>query len=118
MTKKRTSHRDLAVVLRKHALTFPGAWEDHPWGDTVIKAGKKVFAFLGDSTQIAIKLTDAHEAALAVPGARPTAYGLGKAGWVTLPLDAGVPPVEVLCDWLEESYRNVAPKKLSAQLPP
>jgi len=35
---------------------------------------------------------------------------------VTIPLDAGVPPLDVLCDWVEESYRIVAPKKLSAQL--
>jgi predicted DNA-binding protein (MmcQ/YjbR family) len=100
--------------LRERALAFPGAWEDHPWGDTVVKVGKKIFVMLGES--VTLKLGDAHAAAMSVPGAKPTAYGLGKAGWVTIPLDAGVPPVEVLCDWLEESYRIVAPKKLSAQL--
>ena len=26
---------------------MPGAWEDHPWGDTVVKVGKKVFVFMG-----------------------------------------------------------------------
>lgn len=106
---------DVRRTLLKRALTFPGAWEDHPWGDTAVKVGKKVFVFLGE-TMVTLKLTDAHDAAMSVPGAAPTAYGLGKAGWVTLPLAAGVPPVDVLCDWLEESYRTVAPKKLSAQL--
>ncbi|MDB5069818.1 MAG: hypothetical protein JWM87_929 [Candidatus Eremiobacteraeota bacterium] len=104
-----------AAVLRARALAYPGAWEDHPWGDTVVKVGKKIFVFLGETT-LTVKLTDAHDAAMSVPGAAPTGYGLGKAGWVTLPLDAGIPPVDVLCDWLEESYRTVAPKKLSAQL--
>jgi predicted DNA-binding protein (MmcQ/YjbR family) len=101
--------------LREHALAFPGAWEDQPWGDTVAKVGKKIFAFLGDDT-VTLKLVEAHEAAMSVPGAKPTAYGLGKAGWVTIPLAAGAPPLDVLCDWVEESYRIVAPKKLAKQL--
>ena len=111
MSKKKSP----AAALRERALAYPGAWEDHPWGDTVVKAGKKIFVFLGDTT-VTLKLGDAHDAAMSVPGAAPTGYGLGKAGWVTLPLGAGTPPVEVLCDWLEESYRTVAPKKLIAQL--
>ncbi len=106
---------DPPVRLRERALSFPGAWEDHPWGETVIKVGKKIFVILGETTGT-MKLAEAHEAALAVPGAAPTGYGLGKSGWVTIPLAAGVPPLEVLCDWVEESYRIVAPKKLSAQL--
>jgi predicted DNA-binding protein (MmcQ/YjbR family) len=101
--------------LRERSLAFPGAWEDHPWGDSVVKVGKKIFAMLGETT-VTLKLPEAHDAALSVPGATPTGYGLGKAGWVTIPLDAGVPPFEIWCDWLDESYRAIAPKKLSAQL--
>jgi predicted DNA-binding protein (MmcQ/YjbR family) len=111
-TKKTANPR---AQLRKRALALPGAWEDHPWGDDVVKVAKKIFVFLGETT-VTMKLTEAHEAAMSVPGAAPTGYGLGKAGWVTLPLSAGVPPVDVLCDWLEESYRAVAPKKLAALL--
>lgn len=105
--KKKTG---VTARLRERALSFPGAWEDDPWGDSVIKVAKKIFVFLGDET-VTLKLVEAHEAAMSVPGAKPTAYGLGKAGWVTMPL-AGAPPADVLCDWLEESYRLVAPKKL------
>lgn len=51
-----------------------------------------------------------------VPGAEPSGYGLGGAGWVTVPLTGAAPAAEVLCDWVEESYRVVAPKRLIAEL--
>jgi predicted DNA-binding protein (MmcQ/YjbR family) len=101
--------------LHERALTFPGAWEDHPWGETCVKVGKKIFVILGETT-LTLKLVDAHDAALSIPGAVPTGYGLGKAGWVTMPLGGDLPPLDILCDWLEESYRIIAPKKLAAQL--
>src|SRR2546421_723720 len=31
--------------LLKAALAYPDAWKDHPWGETVVKVGKKVFVF-------------------------------------------------------------------------
>jgi predicted DNA-binding protein (MmcQ/YjbR family) len=111
--RKKTS--DPVDALRVRALTFPGAWEDHPWGDTCVKVNKKIFAFFGED-KLTLKLVEAHEAAMSLPGAQPTAYGMGKAGWVTLPLGAQSPPLEILYDWLEESYRLIAPKKLAAQL--
>jgi predicted DNA-binding protein (MmcQ/YjbR family) len=101
--------------LRSFALGLPEAWEDFPWREVVAKVGKKVFVFLGtaeaDAPGISVKLVDSHEHALSVPGAAPTGYGLGKAGWVTVPVGRG-DDVELLCDWIEESYRVVAPKKL------
>ncbi len=36
-----------AVALRRFALTYPEAHEDHPWGETAIKVKGKVFLFLG-----------------------------------------------------------------------
>jgi predicted DNA-binding protein (MmcQ/YjbR family) len=99
--------------LLAFALSLPEAWEDRPWGDTVAKVRKKIFVFVG-STHVTVKLDEAHGHALSIEGAEPTGYGLGKAGWVTVPV-AGV-PVDVLHDWIEESYRLVAPKRLVAQL--
>ncbi|GAA2923937.1 hypothetical protein GCM10020221_19940 [Streptomyces thioluteus] len=104
-----------AAAIRAFALSLPGAVEEFPWGDRpVAKVNKKIFAFLGDEG-ISVKLADdeVHGHALAVPGATPTAYGLGRSGWVDIPLHGGV---ELLCDWVEESYRTVAPKKLVAEL--
>jgi predicted DNA-binding protein (MmcQ/YjbR family) len=105
--------------LRKLAVGLPEAWEDHPWEEVVAKVGKKVFVFLGrpttlDPQSVTVKLTESHNHALSIPGAAPAGYGLGKAGWVTLPIRAV--DEELVADWIEESYRNVAPKKLAAQL--
>ena len=55
-------------------------------------------------------------ARLAVEGAQPSGYGLGKAGWVTVPLRAPGVSLDVLRDWVEESYRIVAPKRVVAEL--
>ena len=107
------------AALRAHALSFPGAHEEFPWGESVVKVKGKVFVFLGREGDlgISIKLPESGIAALALPFVEPTAYGLGKSGWVTasFPNGAGA-PVGLLRQWMEESYRAVAPKKLVAEL--
>ena len=102
--------------LLAFALSLPGAFEDHPWGETVVKVRGKIFVFLGSASSkaITVKLVEAHEHAMSIDGAAPTGYGLGRAGWVTVPV-AGLTR-DVLQDWIEESYRIVAPKKLVAEL--
>jgi predicted DNA-binding protein (MmcQ/YjbR family) len=99
--------------LLAFALSLPAAWEDHPWGNTVAKVRKKIFVFVG-SERITVKLDESHAHALSIDGSEPTGYGLGKAGWVTVPID-GVSD-DLLRDWIEESYRIVAPKRLAALL--
>jgi len=114
--------RALRRRIRAFALGLPGAYEDHPWGEDVAKVNKKVFVFLGlgeDPANLAmtVKLrNDSHHHVLSVPGAEPTGYGLGRSGWVTVPFRETTPPLDVLRDWVEESYRLVAPKPLIAQL--
>jgi predicted DNA-binding protein (MmcQ/YjbR family) len=105
--------------LFRLAVAFPGAWEDHPWGDTVVKVWKKIFVFLGEpgSPTLTVKLADSAEQALMLDCASPCGYGLGKWGWVTIRMDAAdCPPVDVLADWLDESYRAIAPKRLVKEL--
>ncbi|MCD9140901.1 MmcQ/YjbR family DNA-binding protein [Streptomyces albireticuli] len=113
------------AAVRAFALGLPGTVEEFPWeDDAVIKVNKKIFVFLGaegntETPGISVKLKDeeAHGHALAVPGAAPTGYGLGRSGWVSVPLTGdGGAPVELLCDWVEESYRTIAPKRLVAEL--
>jgi predicted DNA-binding protein (MmcQ/YjbR family) len=104
---------DRFAELLAFALSFPETREDHPWGETVAKVRAKVFVFLGPE-RMTVKLIESHEHALSIDGAAPTGYGLGPSGWVTVPF-AGV-PLDVLRDWIEESYRIVAPKRLVALL--
>ena len=106
--------------LEAFALGLPGAFADMPWeGDVVAKVGKKIFVFFGSGEQpaISVKLPDSADHALATPGAVPTSYGLGRHGWVTVPTKGkGAPTRGVLEDWVEESFRTIAPRKLVAEL--
>ena len=101
--------------LREFSLSLPEAAEDFPWGDRVVKVRGKIFVFLGgEEPMITVKLVESHAHAMSIQGAQPTGYGLGKAGWVTVPVvDV---PLDTLRDWVEESYRIVAPKRLVATL--
>ena len=102
--------------LRKRALKYPGATEDHPWGETAIKVNGKVFVFLGDDG-LSVKLPHSRDIAHDLPFTEPTHYGLGKHGWVTVHLDQKKkPPLNLIEAWIDESYRAVAPKKMSAKL--
>jgi predicted DNA-binding protein (MmcQ/YjbR family) len=107
--------------LLEFGLGLPEAYEDHPWEEDVVKVRGKIVVFLGmdddpSNLSMTVKLDESHEQALAVPGAAPAGYGLGRAGWVTIPLRDTTPPLPVLRDWVEESYRRVAPKTLVAEL--
>jgi predicted DNA-binding protein (MmcQ/YjbR family) len=108
------------ALLRKHALGYPETREDFPWGERVIKVRDKVFLFLGrgdTGLTLSVKLPHSGILALGLPFASPTAYGLGKSGWVTARFVAkDRPPVEALRQWVDESYRAVAPKRLVAAL--
>ena len=102
--------RALRRRIRAFALGLPGAYEDHPWGEDVAKVNKKVFVFLGlgddpASLAMTVKLRDElHHHALSVPGAEPTGYGLGRSGWVTVPFRHTTPTLDVLKDWVEETF--------------
>ena len=104
--------------ILQFALRFPGAYEDHPWDEDVAKVSNKIFVFLGAESDhgMTVKLRESHEQALSVPGAVPAGYGLGRAGWVTVYFRDTTPPLDVLKDWVEESFRLVAPKRLVAEL--
>ena len=104
-------------ALQAFALDLPGAFSDMPWEEGVVaKVGKKIFVFFGsvDSAQISVKLPASADHALSIPGAVPTSYGLGRHGWVTVPI--ADTPTELLEDWIEESYRTVATKRMVAEL--
>lgn len=106
-----------------YALSFPGAYAEHPWGETVINVRKKVFLFVNgaiapeDGVSLSVKLPHTGTDLLQMPFAEPMGYGLGKHGWVTLRLIRDdQTPRELLEAWIDESYRAVAPKRLCAEL--
>jgi predicted DNA-binding protein (MmcQ/YjbR family) len=76
----------------------------------------KIFVFLGagkDGFGMSVKLPATHELALTRKGTRPTPYGLGKAGWVSLQTKTvSAALLAELADWIDESYRAIAPKTL------
>jgi len=122
-------------AVRTFALGLPAAEEDFPWGETAIKVRRKpgvppwrkdnvgvygpMFLWMGQrdspAPAVCVKLTRSYEEAMAVGRAtRTTISGLGQWGWLTVPL-TGI-DVALVCDWVEESYRNVAPKRFVAEL--
>jgi len=117
MARSSASHTDYL----RYALDFPEAWEDMPWdGDVVAKVGKKIFVFFGtgEVPSVGVKLPQSAEQALLSDAVTPMGYGLGKWGWVVVRIDGPDAPEQgIIEDWIEESYRAVAPKKLIAQLP-
>ena len=121
MAKKTLESMEL--LLRDYAMSFPEATEDFPWGHRAIKVKKKVFLFLGGEAKpkelsLSVKLPSSRDMALDLPFAEPTGYGLGKSGWVSASFTkiADV-PIDLLKEWIKESYRAIAPKKLGAQVP-
>ncbi|HEY0135247.1 MAG TPA: MmcQ/YjbR family DNA-binding protein [Nannocystis sp.] len=104
-------------------MTYPEAHEDFPWGEVAIKVKNKVFLFLhsnGETLSLSCKLPQSSDMALMLPFAKPTGYGLGKSGWVSASFNNKnadeEPPVELLREWIDESYRAVAPKTLVAEM--
>lgn len=105
-----------AARLRAVALAYPEATEDFPWGHTAVKVRGKAFLFLSGEAgtlNVTCKLPASHGAALLLPFASPTGYGLGRSGWVSARFAAGeAVPIALLEEWIEESFRAVAPKKI------
>ncbi len=111
----------IAAKLRRAALAYPDAVEDFPWGERVFKVKKKIFAFVqveDRALYVTVKLPHSGPVALLLPFAEPTGYNLGKSGWVSARFArARDVPVDMLLDWLDESYRAIAPARSVRSLP-
>jgi predicted DNA-binding protein (MmcQ/YjbR family) len=107
--------------LRAFGLAFPGAHSKSPWpGHDDLAVRDKTFAYLpadGEPFSLSVKLPYTSEVALDLPYAKPTAYGLGKSGWVTFtPAPAQMPSLDEMKEWIDQSYRAQAPRKLVKEL--
>ena len=106
--------------LRALARGYPEAYEESPWGDLAAKVAGKAFAFYGthgDRLGLTVKLPQSSDEAVAYEGVAPSGYGLGKHGWVSMDLKTAEVDEALVRAWIEESYRAVAPKRLSRALP-
>ena len=104
--------------LRAFGLALPGAHSKAPWPEhDDLAVNDKTFAYLpaagAERFSLSVKLPYTGEVALDLPFAQPTAYGLGRSGWVSFnPDDDDIPAIDQLKEWVEESYRAQAPKRL------
>lgn len=119
---RQNNQKRAVAALRKHALGYPHAVEDFPWGHSAFKVNGKIFLsiYLDDKTKtmgLSMKLPVSGKMALTLPFASPTRYGLGKSGWVTSQFAASDEiPLDMLLEWVDESFRAIAPKKIVAQM--
>jgi hypothetical protein len=107
--------------LLAYGLALPGAHTKSPWpGHNDLAVNDKTFAYLsvpGEPFSIGCKLPASGHVALMLPFVTPTAYGLGKSGWVTAQWPATKAIDEAMLEaWILESYRAQAPKKLLKEL--
>jgi predicted DNA-binding protein (MmcQ/YjbR family) len=89
----------------------------------VLKVGKKIFVFFGgaasaeDELSVTVKLPISADMSLTLPYMSPAGHGLGASGWVSLRQHSGDEfELETIKAWILQSYRAVAPKKLTKLL--
>lgn len=112
------THEDLVA----YCLAKPGAWEDEPWeNDTVAKVHDKIFAFFGDvgsgQARVGVKCgrtrEEADEWLARYPDDASVMAYIGRSGWNTLVIEAGIPDEEII-EAVDTSYDLVVsrlPKK-------
>ena len=119
-TKQKHPTDDILKELRAFGLAYPGAHLKSPWpGHLDLAVKDKTFTYLsveGEPLGISCKLPRSSAMALMLPFCKPTAYGLGKSGWVSASFDGPDIDVAMLKAWIDESYRAQAPRKLVASL--
>jgi predicted DNA-binding protein (MmcQ/YjbR family) len=108
-------------ALAKYALAFPESTEDFPWGHRAVKVKGKAFIFMAleeGALSLSVKLPRSSHFALMQDFASPTGYGLGKSGWVTASFGPKEKvPLDLMKEWIGESWRAIAPKKLLPRAP-
>lgn len=107
--------------IREMARGYPEAERAFLFGDhEVFRVRKKVFVWLGEGerggTWVSVKLKQSQAMALGLPFVTPSAYGMAKWGWINADFPKGKTPLPLIAQWLDESYRATAPKKLLAAL--
>jgi len=110
-----------AAQLRKLCLSFPGAYEDFPFGPetSVFKVEKKLFAISAlDRSPLNVSLKCEPELAEELRGAYPDGvvpgYHLNKRHWNTVICDGGAVSDAMVRDMVEDSYDLIVAKMPAA----
>lgn len=106
--------------LRVLALSYPEVVEEFPWGDMAFKVRNKAFLFLcmePGELSFSVRLPRTGETALGLSFTDRAGSGLGRRGWVTARIASEEDiPLETIAEWIDESYRTIAPRSLVAKL--
>jgi predicted DNA-binding protein (MmcQ/YjbR family) len=106
--------------LERIALRLPEATrvDIEAWdGEPTFRVRGKNFVFTDpDASALSVKLPMDEAAAVVAtdPGAKPTGYGLGRHGWVSIQVGAtSAARWQQVEEWVRTSYTLVAPKSLA-----
>ena len=108
--------------LRRLALALPESCEVEAWGRPTFRAGKKIFGIFTGINEERYSLVFKPEAT-----ERPALLGdprfymppyWGASGWLALDFTAAAVDWKEVAELLEESYRQVALKRMLAKLGP
>ena len=120
MTAAEAFEFDVSERLRRQALELPGVEEGSSCVNRAFKAGGKNFAFVGErqgACTLRLKLADALPEIHRLAERHPDRYEVGTAGWTLVTFPPDDPPADdETARWIVESYRLLAPKRLSAEL--
>jgi predicted DNA-binding protein (MmcQ/YjbR family) len=110
-----------AQAVRDYCLAKPGAWPDTPWeGDTVVKVGSKIFAFLGSSS-VGVKCGPDRDVADEWLHRYPDDAGamayIGRSGWNTLQIGGAIEDAD-LVEAIDASYDYVVSRLPKRERPP
>ena len=112
--------KDPPTEIRAIALSYPSSIESTSCNKAAFKAGTKSFVFLGEQDggwNLMVKLGESLAEAGVMAEKKPDNFSVGKHGWTTLRFATGKGPAKkLLKNWIDESFRLLAPKKLIAEL--
>jgi DNA-binding transcriptional ArsR family regulator len=111
------------AILRNIALAYPEAHEVVDGVERAVRIGRGAFVvFRGTEDRgftVSAHLPKSRTVALRQPFAETVRYKLGTSDWVLARFKPGDDvPIELLWEWIDESYRAAAPRRLLADLPP
>jgi len=111
---------DPRARLRALCLALPEAYEEQTWGTPTFRVRKKIFVTVGDHLDrpSASMKADRLECAALLAQGDPFFYPpyVGSKGWIGVDLSSGALDWDELGELVVESYRLIAPRRLSAGL--